>query len=210
MRAKTILFYGLAALMAGCLPVFSLHPLARPDNLTFDERLIGVWDDDGKTTWEFSKATPADANGLPDGLDAAAGKLYRLQFRENGRAAGDFIACLVKLGDHLVLDVFPKAFPSGRTDVETMNLPYNGLFFIRAHTFIRVDDIGDKVKLQRTDDEAFEKFTKDEPNAIAFTRVDDRVVITASAADVRAFVSKYIGDDEFFTNAITLTRQKQN
>lgn len=207
MRTKTILFYGLAALMAGCVPIFSLHPLASPDRLAFEERLTGVWVDDGNTTWEFTRATASDANALPDGLDAAGDRFYRLDFRDDGRRAGAFLACLVRLGDDLFLDIFPRTFPSGEVDIEATNLPYNGLFFIRAHTFIRVQMSDDEVEMHRTDDETFEKLLAADPNAIAFTAVDDRVVLTASTEALQAFVAKHAEDGQLFTSEITLTRR---
>ncbi|MBN1361413.1 MAG: hypothetical protein JW993_12520 [Sedimentisphaerales bacterium] len=207
MKTKKVLFYGLAALMAGCVPVVSLHPLVSSDNLAFDERLIGVWVDEPETTWEFARATSADAEALPDGLGDAVEKAYRLDFRDDEGRKGAFLACLVKLDDKLFLDVFPRTFPSGEEEAEKTDLPYNTLFFVRAHSFVRVLEIGNQLKMRLTDDEAFKKLIEAEPNAVASTSVDGTAVLTASSESLRAFALKHADDDRFFTNEVVLTRK---
>ena len=41
MKIKKILFYLLAGLLGGCLPIMSLQPFYTPDNLLFEENLLG-------------------------------------------------------------------------------------------------------------------------------------------------------------------------
>ena len=43
MRTKKILFYCLAALMGGCVPIMSLRPLFTSEDLVFDEKLLGTY-----------------------------------------------------------------------------------------------------------------------------------------------------------------------
>jgi hypothetical protein len=205
MKTRKVLFYCLAVLLGGCVPIVSLHPLASPDTLVFDQRLIGVWlEDPGPTS------TLSDANALPDALEGEGDKVYRLDFRDEEGHKGAFLACLVKLGDKLFLDVFPRTFPSGEAEAEKTDLPYNALFFVRAHTFIRVNEIGSQLKMRLTDDEAFKKLIEGEPNAIEFTSVDDNPVLTASTKALQAFVLKHADDDRLFTDEIVLSRKPQN
>jgi hypothetical protein len=208
MKTKKVLFYGLAALLGGCVPVVSLQPLVSPDTLVFEPSLVGVWLDEPKTTWEFARATPSDANTLPDGV--GVDKAYRLDFRDEEGRKGAFLACLVKLGDKLFLDVFPRTFPSGQPEADKTELPYNTLFFVRAHTFIKVDAISNQLKLRLTDDEAFEKLVEAEPNAVAFVPGDTTPVLTGSTKALQAFVLKHVDDDELFASEIAMTRQGQN
>ncbi len=210
MKAKKVLFYGLAALLGGCVPVISLHPLVTKDTLVFDQRLIGAWADDPETTWEFARSTPSDADALPDVLDGQGDKVYRLDFRDEEGRKGAFLACLVELGDKLFLDVFPRTFPSGDQEAEKTDLPYNTLFFVRAHTFIRVNEIGNQLKMCLTDDEAFKKLIDAEPNAIESTSGDTTPVVTASTKVLQAFVLKHADDDQLFANEVVLTRESQN
>ena len=99
MKTRTILFYCLAALLGGCVPIVSLHPLFTDDTLVFDQQLIGVWADEPETTWEFARSTPSDANVFPDALKGEGDKVYRLDFQGEEGHKGAFLACLVKLGD---------------------------------------------------------------------------------------------------------------
>ena len=208
MKTREFLFYGMAILMAGCVPVVSLHPLVSPDTIVFDPQLIGVWRDEPETAWEFARATASDADTLPDGV--GADKVYRLDFRDEEGRKGAFLACLVKLGDKLFLDVFPRTFPSGQDQAEKMDLPYNTLFFVRAHTFIGVDEIGNQLKMRLTDDEAFTKLIEAEPNAISSTPVDGNPVLTASTEALQAFVLKHADDDQLFASEVVLTRKPEN
>ncbi len=208
MKTKKVLFYCLAALMTGCVPVVSLHPLVSPKTLIFDQRLIGVWCDEPETVWEFARATAADADVLPDGISAE--KAYRLDFRDEEGRKGAFLACLVKLGDELFLDVLPRTFPSGQEKAEKTDLPYNTLFFVRAHTFIRVNQISNQLTLRLTDDEAFKTLIEAEPNAIGFIPGETTPVLTASTEALQAFVLKYADDDRLFASEVVLTRKAQN
>jgi len=210
MKTKKVLFYFLAALLCGCVPVVSLHPLVSPDTLVFDQHLLGVWADEPETAWAFERATPADTDALPDGLDGAGDKVYRLDFRDEEGRKGAFLACLVKLGDNLFLDVFPRTLPSGDQEAEKTDLPYNTLFFVRAHTFIRVNEISNQLKMRLTDDEAFKQLIEAEPNAIESTSVDGNPLVTASTKALQAFVSKHADDEQLFANEIVLTRKSQN
>jgi len=208
MHAKTVLFYCLAVLLGGCVPVVSLHPLFMEDTLVFEEKLLGTWVSD--TTWEFARF---DAVGgvdmLPDELQSQAERLYRLNVTDDQGQKGSFVACLMRLDDRLFLDVFPDKFPSGEADVEKMKMLYNAFFFLRVHTFVRVDSIGAQLQMRLTDDEKFEKLLEAEPKAVKHERVDDRPVLTASTKQLQAFVTKYADDERLFPNEVTLTKKEK-
>lgn len=210
-RTKKLAFYLLAALLAGCVPVVSLHPLFTTDDLVFDEKLVGTWVDDpnhSKTTWEFSRlGESAKENPLLEPWKDEIAKFYRLSLADEEGRKGSFAACLVKLGDRRFLDVFPDRFPSDESDIEKMKLVYNGFFFQPVHTFIRVDALGEKLVLRITDDDQFEELVQAEPNAVRHEVVDDRPILTAPTEALQAFVAKYAGDERLFPTDITLTRK---
>ena len=55
---KKALFYLIAALLGGCLPVASLHPLYTDKDVIFEKELLGKWVDDPNNpefTWQFSR-----------------------------------------------------------------------------------------------------------------------------------------------------------
>lgn len=228
MRIKKLLFYLLAAVLGGCVPVMSLHPLYDEEDLLFDDKLLGTWVDDHNdpdTIWQFSR---------PD----ESKKEYELVFTDKEGQKGIFVARLVKLKDKLFLDARPEQFPSGKQEMEEMALPYNAFFFVPVHTFIKIDCIeavaavknclpeGEEVdedtleelskdydralKLRLTDDDEFKKLLEEDPNAVKHEMVeeDGPVVLTASTKELQAFVLKYAEDERLFTEPKVLMRRK--
>lgn len=210
MKAKKLAFCFLAVLLAGCVPVVSLHPLFMKENILFEEKLVGTWvedPNDPEVTWEFSRLDESAAQGPLEAWRDEIAKFYRLSITDEEGRKGLFAACLVKVGDRLFLDVFADRFPSGEQDIEKMKLAYNGFFFLPVHTFIRVDSIGEQLAIRITDDDRFEELIQAEPQAVKHEVVDDRPVLTASTKELQAFVAKFAGDERLFPNDLTLSRK---
>ena len=197
MKTKKLLFYLLAALLAGCIPpVMSLHPLYTKEDVVFEEKLLGTWVDDPNspdTIWEFKDINKQE-------------KAYELVFSDdNGK--GSFDAHLVKLENRLFLDVYPSEPPWGE-DPNKVEWIYNTFFFIPFHTFIKIDSIEPRLKMRLMYDEEMEKLLKEDPNAVEYTSVEDRPILTASTEELQAFVLKYANDSRVFYNEIVLNRKK--
>ncbi len=204
--------YCLAALLAGCVPIVSLHPLFTKETITFDEKLLGTWVEDGnqpQVTWEFAHLEESAARLLPAELRDALDKCYRLTIADKDGRRGSFAACLVKLHDKLFLDVMPDRFPSGEQDPEQMKLVYNAFFFTPVHSFVRVSSIGAQLRMRLTDDEGFKKLLDAEPKAVKHDLIDDRPVLTASTEELQAFVAKFAEDQRLFPSEVTLTRKNK-
>lgn len=206
MNAKKFLFYLLAALLGGCLPVMSLHPLFNKKDVVFDEKLLGTWvqeeqtetkEEPSGTIWEFKRA---DANE----------NAYRLIFSYEEGKKGLFVAHLVKLKDKLFLDAFPDyRLPYEPRDPNEKGWAYNSLFLLLTHTFIKVDAIGPQLILRLTNDDEFKELLSEDPNAvIKHTLLDDKPILTASTKELQAFILKYADDSRVFTEAIVLGRKK--
>ena len=198
MRIKKLLFYLLAALLGGCVPVMSLHSLYTEGDVVFEENLVGTWVDDPdspKTTWEFSRA-------------GAKEKAYKLVYSDDEGKKGSFVVHLVKLENRLFLDVLPSQFPSEQQDWEKMKWAYNFFFFVSAHTFIKIDSIEPKLKMRRTINDEMKELFKEEPNAVKHELVEDEIILTASTKELQAFVLKYAYDIRVFPAKIVLTRKK--
>ena len=195
MKTKTFLFYLLAILLGGCLPVLSLHPLFNEKDVVFDEKLLGTWVDPNNT-WEFSRIEePKNA--------------YKLIFSDEEGKKGLFVAHLVKLKDKLFLDACPA--PWEQQDPNKIEWAYNTLFLIPAHTFIKINSIEPQLKMLRTDDEKMAEFLKADPNAVKHDFLEDgpaKYLLTASTKELQAFVLKYADDKRVFGDAITLSRKK--
>jgi hypothetical protein len=198
MKIKKFLFYLLAALLGGCVPVMSLHSLYTEEDVVFKENLVGTWvdnPDSPKTTWEFSRA-------------GAKEKAYKLVYSDDEGKKGSFVVHLVKLENKLFLDVLPSQFPSEQQDWEKMKWAYNFFFFVPAHTFIKIDSIEPKLKMRRTVNDEMKELFKEEPNAVKHELVEDEIILTASTKELQAFVLKYAYDIRVFPAKIVLTRKK--
>ena len=208
MKTKKLLFYSLAAILGGCVPVMSLHPLYTEKDIIFEEKLLGTWvDDSNDTVWEFKRFEDADW-ALDFTQPEKPEKIYRLLFSNNeGRTKGSFFTHLVTLENNLFLDVFPSTLPYVPDD-PNIGWVYNGPFFIPLHTFIKIDSIEPQLKMRLTDDEDMKKLLEENPNAIEHTSIEDKPVLTASTKELQAFVLKYADDERVFTEEVALNRQK--
>ncbi len=198
MKTKKILFYILAGILGGCVPVLSLHPLFNEKDVVFDEKLLGTWVEEpnkGDTVWEFTR---------PDANENA----YRLIFSDKEGKKGSFDAHLTKLQNKLFLDVYPSEPPWDEEDPNKVKWPYSTLFYIPAHTFIKVDSIEPQLRIRLTDDEDMKKLLKEDPNAVEHTSIEDKPVLTASTEKLQAFVLKYADDKRVFGDEGVLNRKK--
>jgi hypothetical protein len=197
MKTKKLLFYMLAVIIGGCVPVISLHQLYTEKDVVLDKKLYGTWVDDAnnpKTTWEFkSNDEPKNA--------------YNLIFTDEDGKKGSFVAHLVKLQNRLFLDIFPSELPWEPEDPNKMDWPYNSFFLIPAHTFVKVDSIEPQLKLRLTLESKMEELLKENPNVVEHTSVGDRIVLTESTKKLQAFVLKYADDERVFTDQVTLSRK---
>jgi hypothetical protein len=198
MKARRLLFYTLAVIVGGCVPVISLHQLYTEKDIVVDKKLCGTWLDDPNNTksiWEFESIDePKNA--------------YKLIFTDEEGKKGSFVTYLVKLKDRFFLDVYPSGLPCEPQDPNKMDWMYNSFFLIPAHTFVKVDSIEPQLKLRITLESKMEELLKENPSAVDHTYVGDRLVLTASTKELQAFVLKYADDERVFTSQVTLSRKE--
>jgi hypothetical protein len=196
MKTKKLLFYMLAVLLGGCIPVMSLRPLYNEKDVKFDEKLLGTWvQEDNETTWEFTRAEePKNA--------------YKLILSDEEGKKGLFIAHLVKLQNRLFLDVYPGKMPWEEEEAENMDWAYNSIFLIPGHTFLKIDSIELKLKMAWINEDAMKELLKENPGAVKHIVVEDRHVLTASIKELQAFVLKYADDSRVFSAEINLVQKK--
>ena len=202
MKTKQLLFYLLATLLGGCVPVASLHPLFTQKDVVFKEELLGTWVDkpvDPETTWEFRR------------FDKRSDKYknaYELTFADEHGKKGMFVVHLVKLQDKLFLDLFPSELPWEPDDPNQIQNPYNVFFLMPVHSFIKVDSVKPQLKMQITLDDEMEKLLEENPDAVEHVSIGDRLFLTAPTKELQAFVLKYADDERVFTGDIALSRKK--
>jgi hypothetical protein len=212
MKMNKLVPYCLAVLMVGCVPIISLHPLFTKEIIAFEEKLLGTWVEDSdkpQVTWEFARLEAGAAERLPADLRDQIQKCYRVTVIDDKGQKGSFAGCLVKLQDRLFLDVLPDKFPGGEQDPEKMKLAYNAFFFMPVHSFVRVNSIGEQLKIRLTDDDGFKKLLEAEPKAVKYDMIDERPVLTASTAELQTFIAKYADDERLFPSDLTLTRKSK-
>jgi len=188
----------LAFILGGCVPIISLHPLYTEKDIVVDKKLRGTWIDDPsnpKTTWEF-KSTDEPKNA------------YKLIFTDEEGKKGSFVAHLVKLQNRLFLDIFPSELPWEPEDPNKMDWPYNSLFLIPAHTFVKVDSIEPQLKLRLMLESNMEELLKENPGAVEHTSVGDRLVLTGLTKKLQEFILKYADDERVFTDQVILSRKQ--
>ena len=198
MNIKKTLFYFLAVVIGGCVPVASIHCLYTKENAVFEEKLLGTWvqePNSPKTTWEFTRH------------DEEPNNVYKLVFTDEEGKKGSFVAVMVKLKDKLFLDVYPDELPWEMEDPNQTDWPYNAFFLIPAHTFIKVDSIEPQLKLRITMDDKMDELLKEYPNAIEHILIEDRLVLTAKTKQLQEFILKYADDERLFAEEVTLGRK---
>lgn len=164
----------LAMLATGCI-VTSVHPLYFEENVVYDQTLLGTWSEKGENeSWLFKKAE---------------GKMYQL-FIFDEESSGEFEARLVRLGDYLFLDIFPKEQQSG-------NLLYN-LHMVPMHSFMKVSIEEDVLHLAPLDKEWFDEKMKQKKITIKHEKRDDLSILTASTQEIQEFVLKYADNEDVF------------
>ena len=182
MRTKKLLFYLLAALLGGCVP--SLHPLYTSQDITYDEKLVGTWvGNDQKLVFEKLETR----------------KFYDLTSAFEDKQ-GKFAAHLVKVDQMLFLDLFPK---NPKLDDAT---DYYKSHLVRAHTFIKVEQIEPTLKLQAIDTEKLKTRLQNDPNLIKHEIVRGALVLTASTKELQEFMKKYANDPTLVSDPLEYKR----
>lgn len=165
--------------MTGCF-VLSVHPLYFDNDLVFESGLVGTWGEkehekDLSELWIFKKS---------------GDKSYRLIIRDEEEGEGMFEAHLLKLGDHMFLDLYPE-------EPETGSEFYN-MHVIPAHSFIRVSLEGHVLRLGFFDLDWLKKNIEEGKVSIKHERRDDTIVLTASTKELQEFVLKHIEEAFIF------------
>lgn len=199
MKTKKLFPFILAFVLAGCVPVLSLNPLYDNQHLVYEDKLIATFTDanDSNVTWGFKNSTKLNE--------------YQLTFtsiEDQKMKKGLFLAYLIKLDGCFFLDVFPKEAPWGEdNELLEAKWPYNSLFFIPAHTFIKIESIEPQLKLWLTDEDDMLKLLKENPSAIGHEIINDKPILTAPTPKLQAFVLKYKDDNRLFSHEIILSRK---
>lgn len=169
---------GVVFLLTACVP--SLHPLYTKETVVYREELVGIW-----------KEKPQEADDASWTFQKGEEKSYKLTIQSK-EAKSHFDARLVKLGEYLFLDLQPN----GQTLEEANVDDFYKAALVPGHLIMKVK-LGEKLEMRLLEQD----YIKEDPKALAHTVVDsDRVVITASTAELQAFVKKHAESDEVWAD----------
>jgi hypothetical protein len=173
--------------MTSCF-VLSVHPLYFEKDLVFESGLVGTWGEkehekDLSELWIFKKS---------------GDKSYRLIVRDEEEGEGKFEAHLLKLGNHMFLDLYPE-------EPETGSEFYN-MHVIPAHSFLRVSLEGHVLRLALFDLDWLKKNIEQNKITIKHERRDDTIVLTASTQELQEFVLKHVEEAFIFEEEGSLHR----
>jgi len=194
MKTRLTLLITLAALvLAGCF-VPSVNPLYTEKDLIFDPALVGTW---GETNDDTRLVFTRDGE-----------KTYKWTIHEK-EGQSEFRAHLLRLGAHRFLDA----------RVARMKGKWEGSEWGRAasvlrpaHVFFKISLTNDTLRLDALDPDWLNKLLKKDTQAIAHERItepdhdDERILLTASTADLQRFILKHAGDTNAFAKAEPVVR----
>jgi hypothetical protein len=174
----------MVAIFVGCVP--SWNPLFTDKDLIFEPKLVGTWKGDDDETWKFEKDDE---------------KSYKLSYSDKqGKAT--FVAFLLKIKDRQFLNIY-------LVDDSEQELKLNALAtmtLVPVHLFLRVDEIGESLKMAACNPEWLDKQLEANPKAVAHLRQPNRILFTAETKELQAFVLKHVEGEALFGRPFTLKR----
>jgi hypothetical protein len=179
-RMKKQIWYVFLILFVGCIP--SLHALYTDKDVIYDPALVGTWyTGDGQANFVFTRADD---------------KSYKAVYTDKDGKTGEFTIHLLQLKDTRFLDFYPLGDSLTQSDFFKGHL-------VPAHSFMRVYSTVPDLVLGDMDYDWTKNFLAANPAALAHELIgeggnDKELVLTASTADLQAFVLAHMNDDGFF------------
>jgi hypothetical protein len=163
-----LVIVGLSALLGGC--VLSVDEVIPESGATFDPRLLGAWQEvDGSDRAVVSRIGE---------------KGYAIEYSFDGRV-GNYQARLGRLGERLVLDVWPAP---GEAELPSA---YAGML-VGGHLLLAVDVEPDQVQLAALEPDAFAAALRAGIVRLPNTRIGDRLILHGMTEELRAALGPYM------------------
>jgi len=173
-RIFTWMIVGLALVWLGC-PARSIFPLLTPAEHVFPPALSGKW----VLVEESSRDTVTFIN---------SGDECIIQSPAEGEGTApyqEYQAYTRQLGEYWYLDTYPKS-----SDIPAHTLP--------IHMIHRFQVLGDTLKIASLEMEWLRELTKRQALSLPHLILDDEVILTASTAELQAFVQQHAADPGAF------------
>jgi hypothetical protein len=167
----------------GCY-VQSIQPLYTDTTITFDADLVGTWVAQEDEEYVFTVS------------DTTRG-MYTL-LCDQGDATARFEAVRVELGGTAFLDIYPEA-------PQTANTFYID-HLMRVHNLLRVEMDADTLWVSDFDAEWLQTAVNKKQVRLSHVPLDGAILLTASTAELQAFVQKYAKSREAFSEPAKFVR----
>jgi len=192
-KSQWIIILSLLVFFIGsCVP--SLHPLYTPEDLIFEQKLLGAWMDDDSVVWEFEKYTPS-TTFFSKSKDTTH---YKLTVHDQKPAKFDLH--LFKLGKYLYFDFLISEYKIENEMADAHLFP--------VHTFARAKIEKDSVTIEHFNIDFIENLIKEKKIRIKHEIADDRVILTAGTEELQKFVLKYADHDELYAENPRILKPK--
>jgi hypothetical protein len=180
---------GAAVLLCSCIP--SVNPFYTDQDVVFDARLLGEWQEKDKSdnpdVWKFEGTT---------------NQMYKLTITEKEGKQGTFNAHLFQLKQEYFLDLIPDDCHYATNQADLV-----GTSMYPGHLLVRVPQIEPELKLAFFDFGWLQKYLEKNPDELAHHREGDRLLLTADTRDLQEFVLKHLGEDELFKKPDEMIRK---
>lgn len=188
-KRNLIATLGAAALLCSCIP--SVNPFYTDQDVVFDARLLGEWQEKDKSdnpdVWKF---------------DGTTNKMYKLTITDKKGKQGTFNAHLFQLKQEYFLDLIPDDCNYATNQADLV-----GASMYPGHLLVRVPQIEPNLKLALFDFDWLQEYLQKNPKALAHHKEGDRIVLTAGTRDLQKFVLKHLGKDELFEKPDEMVRK---
>jgi hypothetical protein len=160
---------GLVIILSGC--TLSFEPVISESDATFDPRLLGMWE-------EVSGSDRAM-------VSRAAENIYAIEYTCDGKV-GRFEARLGRLGDRLVLDVWPAP-----RDLDLPE-PYAGLL-VAGHLFLFIDVGPDEIRMATLEPDSLLVALQSGQVGLVYERSKERLILHGTTDQLHGVLAGYIG-----------------
>ncbi len=206
-------------LFSGCIP--SLNPIYTYEDAVFDEKLVGMWES-VHTIEETDPGNPSLSNWKTLDFDETNQKSFDLVTSSFEGKKGHYIVHMVRIGEAMFLDLFP-----GESDSTDKRKEYEEFFsnkfdryfewhYVPFHTFIKIEIIGDSLRISTIDSEWFEKYNEKNPEEVRteFLNINpdrdfSRLVITDTTKNLQKFLGKHVNTEGAFKDKFTFKRKSR-
>ncbi len=197
MKARTILIITILGILAGsCIP--SLYPLYRPEDVVFDDRVVGTWDGGDIGVWTIEKleyhsdASPMNPSWAEPDLDSDFRNIrYRLTVKEvseGDTAKAEFLMHLLVLDGRMYANFYPQEF-----ELQHEFLRWH---MVEVNNFARISISNDQFSLQYFDPDYVRDLIERNRIRISHVWLNNMLLLTAPTEELQKFVIKYANEED--------------